>query len=227
VKRRIAMALMVVVTGWSLWASAQPKPMVDETARDEREEPPPINWFEFGGRTPPFVATVVNFAILAAGFYVFGRKPIATALQTRRDSIAKEIEEAQKMRREAEARAKIYQAKLERLEEEVRNARRALVDAGEAERDRIVAEAKAKAARMHKDAQFLIEQELKQIRDDLWQDALDMAITAAEGVLQSRVTQADQERLAEEYLADLGVKSKGERPLEPARPAEPGPGNPP
>jgi F-type H+-transporting ATPase subunit b len=216
---------MVLATSWSVWAWAQSRPGVEGTAPDESEEPPPINWFEFGSRTPPFIAMIVNFGVLAAGFYVFGRKPIAAALQTRRDSIAKEIEEAQRMRREAEARAKIYQAKLETLEQELRAAREALVQAGEAERQRIVAEAEAKAARMHKDAQFVVEQELKQIRQDLWRDALEAAIAAAEGVLQARVTQADQERLAEEYLVEIGGKPRGERSPEPVRPAEPGVGN--
>jgi F-type H+-transporting ATPase subunit b len=207
---------MVLVSGWSLWARAEP---------EQREGPAPINWFEFGRETPPFIAMVVNFGILAAGYYLLGRKPIAAALQSRRDSIAKEIEEAQKMRKEAEARAKIYQAKLDTLEEEVRTAREALIRAGEAERDRIVAEAEAKAERMRKDAEFLVLQELKQIRIDLWRDTLDAAVTAAEELLRQRVTQADQERLAEDYLADLGAKpSAGPAPQTFHR-AEPGAGN--
>jgi F-type H+-transporting ATPase subunit b len=226
---------MVVVTGWSLWAWAQPKPakphMVENAtaaapaARHEEaanEQPPPINWFEFGTETPPFIAMVVNFAILAAGFYLFGRKPVASALQSRRDTIAKEIEEAEKMRREAEARAKTYQAKLESLEAEVKTAREALVRAGEAERDRIVSEAEAKAERAHKDALFLVDQELKQVRQDLWRDTLDAAIAAAEEILRRGVTEADQERMAEDYLADLGGKPRGDRSADQGRPMEPG-----
>jgi F-type H+-transporting ATPase subunit b len=214
--RRLAFVLMVLVSAWSLWARAEPA---------QSEGPAPINWFEFGRETPPFVAMVVNFGILAAGYYLLGRKPIAAALQSRRDAIAKEIEEAQKMRQEAEARAMIYQAKLERLEEEVRTAREALIRAGEAERDRIVAEAEAKAERMRKDAEFLVAQELKQIRLDLWRDTLDAAVTAAEELLKQRVTQTDQERIAEDYLTDLGAKpSPGRAPPQAAR-VEPGAGN--
>jgi F-type H+-transporting ATPase subunit b len=209
----LAFALMLVVSAWSLWARAEPA---------SHEEPAPINWFEFGRQTPPFIAMVVNFGILAAGYYLLGRKPIAAALQNRRNSIAKEIEEAQKMRQEAEARAKIYQGKLERLEEEVRTAREALIRAGEAERDRIVAEAEAKAERMKKDAEFLVAQELKQIRLDLWRDTLDAAVVAAEELLKQRVTQADQERLAEDYLTDLGAKPSTGRAPSAVRPAEPG-----
>jgi F0F1-type ATP synthase membrane subunit b/b' len=241
VARRVAFAVMVLISGWSLWtaapAAAWSKPgdhtsaarVAAESRPDpgqgHEEEPAPINWFEFGSETPPFIATIVNFGILVAGYYLLGKRPIAAALKNRRDSISKEIEEAQKMKREAEARAELYQAKLEKLEEEVHTAREALVRAGEAERDRIVADAEAKAERMRREAQFLVEQELKQIRQDLLRDTLEAAIASAEQLLKTRVTPADQERLAEDYLADLGGKPRSERALERVLPAEPGAGN--
>jgi F-type H+-transporting ATPase subunit b len=223
VKRRILLTLMLLVTAWGTWAFAQghghghgpvaelPPPgghVVETPGKEGKEEeaPAPINWTQFGTETPPFIAALVNFGILVAGYYLLGRKPIAAGLQSRRDRIAKEIEEAQKMRREAEARAKLYQGKLEKLEDEVRLAREGLVKAGEAERDRIVLDAEAKGERMRKDAQFLVEQELKQIRIDLQRETVETAIAAAEELLKKRVTMADQERLAEDYLSDLGGK---------------------
>lgn len=245
-KGRIVLAVMVLVSAWSVWAFAQHRPQrpapppgmgrgglhgprpggpsgirpppppspagrteaAENGGEAEHEGPAAINWTDFGSETPPYAAMLVNFGILVAGYYLLGRKPIAAALQSRRDTISKDIEEAQKMRREAEARAEMYQAKLSHLEEEVRNAREALVRAGEAERDRIVSDAEAKAERMRKDAEFLVEQELKQIRQDLWKDTVEVAVTAAEDLLKKRVTAADQERIAEDYLADLG----GRRP---------------
>jgi F-type H+-transporting ATPase subunit b len=199
---------MVLVTAWSLWAWAQPARAPVTEGPAEVEDPAPINWTEFDKQTPPFIATLINFGILAAGYYLLGKKPIAAGLQTRRDAIAKEIEEAQRMKREAERRAKTYQAKLERLEDEVRLAREALVRAGEGERERIVAEAEAKAQRMRKEAEFLVEQELKQMRQDLWREAVEAAVSSAEEMLKKRVTAADQERLAEAFLSDLGERSK-------------------
>ncbi len=232
--RRAALASMALVTAWSFWAWAQPAgsamsphPMLmapdhhmhaapggheaagtheggDAPAEPESESPGPINWTEFGQKTPPFIASLINFAILAAGYYLLGKKPIAQALRNRRDAISKEIDEAQAMKREAEARAKMYQAKLETLEAEIRSTRESLVRVGEAERERIVKEADAKAERMRKDAVFMVEQEMKQIRLDLWREAVDAAVGAAETLLKNRVTASDQERLAEDYLADLG-----------------------
>jgi F0F1-type ATP synthase membrane subunit b/b' len=182
----------------------------EKRAEDEKEEnapPADINWVDFGRDTPPYVAMLINFGILIAGYYYLGKKPIAAALKTRRNNIAREIEEATKMRKEAEKRAKTYQAKLERLEAEMETTRETLVRAGEAERERLVQDAEAKAERMRKDAEFLVEQELKQLRVDLQRDTVEAAIAAAEELLKKRVTSADQERLAEGYLADLGRSS--------------------
>lgn len=224
---RAALAAMLLVTAWSFWAWAQPRPRPElerptlaqvrtvraeerheQAEAAENEQPKPINWFDFGGEYPPYIAMFINFAIMATAYYLFGRKPIAAGLQARRDSIAKEIEEAQRMKQEAEQRAKVYQAKLEKLDEELENAREALVRAGEAERDRIVREAEAKSERMRRDAEFLVEQEMKQLRADLWRDTVEVAVGAAEELLKKRVTAADQERLAEDYLADLGGGKK-------------------
>ena len=64
-------------------------------------------------------------------------------------------------------------------------------------------EAEEKAARMEKDAQFLLEQEARQMQLDLRREAVDAALVAAEEILRSKITTADQERMAEEFLATL------------------------
>lgn len=180
-----------------------------EHAQHGHWPPPPINWTDFSNKSqPPFVAMAINFALLVGIYYAFGKKPIAAGLQARRDNVAKEIEEANRIKKEAEDRAKMYQAKLARLEDELQTARQALIEAGQGERERIVREAEEKAARMRRDADMRIEQEMKQMRQDIWREAVEQAVTAAEDLLKKRVTQADQERLAEQYLTELAQEQK-------------------
>lgn len=180
-----------------------------EEAEHPHWPPPPMNMSDFSDKTrPPFVAMILNFALLVGIYYAFGRKPIAAGLQARRDNVAKEIEEANRIKKEAEDRAKMYQAKLARLEDELVTARQALVEAGQGERERIVREAEEKAARMRRDADMRIEQEMKQMRQDIWREAVEQAVGAAEELLKKRVTQADQERLAEQYLTELVEEQK-------------------
>ncbi len=171
----------------------------------DHNQPAPINWVDFGNHEqPPFVALVINVAVLFGLYYYFGKKPVAEALKNRRREIAKEIEDAQRLKKEAEERAKTYQAKLETLEQELGTARDALIQAGIAERDRMVCEAREKAERLKRDAQFLVEQETKQLQINLLRETIDLSVAAAEDLLKKRLTPADHERLVEDYLADLG-----------------------
>jgi F-type H+-transporting ATPase subunit b len=196
-------------TGTAVVANAEnPEPKKEASEAEENAAPAPINWIDFSNKKqPPYAATLLNFAILIGIYVAFGKKPIAEALKMRRANVAKQIEEAQRMKAEAEERAKIYQAKLEHLEEELAATRAALVEAGKGDRDRIVREAEEKADRLERDATFLIEQEMKQLRQDLMRSTVEIAVQAAEELLKKRVTPADQERLADEYLAELTHKA--------------------
>jgi F-type H+-transporting ATPase subunit b len=175
---------------------------------EEHEGPPgPMNWFDFSNKEqPPYLAAVINFAILAFIYVYFGKKPIMNALRGRREGVSKQIEEAQKIKHEAEARSKQYAAKLEALGMELETTKAALATAGVGEKARIVREAEERAARMQKDAQLLIEQERAQMHADLQREAVAAALEAAETVLRTKLTQADQERVAEEFLATLNAK---------------------
>ena len=188
-------------------------------AKEEAEGKPipPINFWDFSNKEqPPYGVMLLNFAILMGMYYALGKKPIAEGLKKRRANVAREIEEAQRMRAEAEARALKYQEKLKDLEGELRETRETLKAAGIGERDRIVREAEEKAARMDRDAKFLIEQEVKQMRAELTRDAVEMAVATAEELLRKRITSADQERLAEDYLAQLtGKRPSGGQSIRP------------
>jgi F0F1-type ATP synthase membrane subunit b/b' len=165
----------------------------------------PINWTDFGNKEQaPYVSQLINFGVLLAIFYIFGKKPISEGLTARRASVAKQIEEAQKMKKEADARAKTYQAKLDSLDADLATTKAALVEAGKGERDRIIKEAEEKAGRMARDAKEQIEQEAKQMQQDLVRETVEIAMAAAEEILKHKITQADHERLADEYLSSLG-----------------------
>ena len=131
------------------------------------------------------------------------RKQGNPTLAARREEVEKELAEAQRLRAEAEARRQQTASRLERLDEEMAQIRSDMIKAGEAERDRIVAQAEEKAARMRKDASFLIEQQMKQLRRELTQEAASAAVAAAQELLVAQTTETDQEKLAEGYLSRL------------------------
>jgi F0F1-type ATP synthase membrane subunit b/b' len=188
-----------------------------------------INWFDITNtKQPPYIAMLFNFALLIWIYIRFGKKPIQEGLESRREEIAKEIEEAQRMKKEAKARAKKYQALLAGLAEELEATKLGLIEAGRADKDRIVREAEEKAVRMRKDAVFMLDQEIRQMKVDLVKETVDVAVAAAEELLKKRITQADQERLADEFLMQLAARGKKSVMPPPQVPPTPsGPSTPP
>jgi len=155
----------------------------------------------FGSRE--FQGTLINFIVLVGLIAWVIRKKGNPALAARRAEVEKELAEAQHLRAEAEKRHMETAMRLEKLDQEMVEIRGEMIKAGEAERDRIVEQAEEKAARIRKDTAFLIEQQIKQLRKDLTQQAANAAVIAAQELLQERTTDADQDQLAEAYLNRL------------------------
>lgn len=145
----------------------------------------------------------MNFLVLVALIAWVIRKKGNPALAARRAEVEKELAEAKRLRTEAEKRHMETAMRLEKLDQEMVEIRGEMIKAGEAERDRIVAQAEEKAARIRKDANFLIDQQIKQLRKDLTQQAANAAVVAAQELLQERTTETDQDQLAEAYLTRL------------------------
>ena len=159
---------------------------------------------EHGGwDTTGIVASFVNFAILIALFVYLFKDTVKKGLKERRDQVERELQEAARLKAEAEVKHKEYSERLAKLDEELANIKAEMLAAGKAERDRIIADAEHKAARMRREAEFLVEQHVKQLRQDLSREATESAIAAAEQLLLRATTTYDQQRLAQEYLAAL------------------------
>lgn len=157
-----------------------------------------------------FIASVVNFLIWLAIVVFLARKPLAEFLRGRRIAVEEGLTEAKQLQEAAETKYDEYTARLEHLDEELESLRAEMVNAAETERDRIIEEAEQRAARMRKDSQFVIEQQMKQLRTDLTREAIEAAVTAAGKVLDEQVQASDQTRLADDYLESLDAAMKDE-----------------
>lgn len=178
---------------------------------------PGVNWFTWeAGLPPPMLASLLNFGIWLGLIVFLGRKPIASFLANRRRGIEDGLGEARRLEEAAQKKYDEYSERIENLDNEVEKLRADFKRAGLEERDRIVAEASARAEKMHAEATFLVEQQLKTLRQELTREAIEAAIAAAEKILRERSTAADQQRLADEYLSRLrssvekgGLRARG------------------
>lgn len=158
---------------------------------DEKNEP------------PPFLASILNFGVLLYVIGRFGKKPVAEALKKRREAIMGEIENATRLRVEAEERLADLEDKFDRIEQTLAELKTEYAAQAEAEKKFILAEAMERRERMKRDAEFRIEQERKGAKVELLQEAVLDAVQAAEQLIAERATAQDHERLLDEYLASV------------------------
>jgi len=183
-----------------------------------------INWADFsyaseppvvvpGGEVklgPPIAANVINFILLLVIIYLLARKPITAFLQGRSDTVRDQLKEARRMLDEASSQLGEYSTKLERMDDEMSRLRDEFIAAGESEKERLITEARTKAERMRQDADIRLRQELAQLREELRVEMIEQAITASTALLRAQVKEADQRKLAEDYVERLEREGLGQ-----------------
>jgi F0F1-type ATP synthase membrane subunit b/b' len=175
---------------------------------------------EHGWDTTAITASLVNFVLLIVLFTYLFKDKLSAFLIERRATVERELQEAARLKAEAEVKRKEYTERLAKLDQELATIKEEMIAAGKKERDRIIADAEHKASLMRKDAEFIIEQQAKQLRADLARDAADAAVQGAEQLLLRATTTYDQQRLAQEYLAALTANLQEKAPKK-AAPKQP------
>lgn len=156
-----------------------------------------------GGDSMTAVWHALNLLILIALLVYFGRKPIAGYLASRRAQIEEGIESAGRELAEAERRLAECERRAASLDAELEEIRRVVRQQAEAERDRLLAEANASAARIRRDAAAAAEQEVRRAREQLRAETVDLAVQIASDLLRAHVNDADRARLVDEFVTRI------------------------
>jgi F-type H+-transporting ATPase subunit b len=173
----------------------------------EREGVEPSILFRPKGMPAPFGAWLLNAALLYGVIIRYARKPLANALKNRKTGILRGMNEAKRMRKDAESRLADYESKLEHIEDEIERVTKEMREAAAAERESVLKDARERRERMERDARLLVEQELAAARDGMKRELVSQALASATESLKTRLTEDDNRRLADEYLA--GLKQAG------------------
>lgn len=160
------------------------------------------------GRTG-YAILLINFValLLVLNKLLFRNLKLANAEKS--DSIRLELERATKARAEAEALVLEYETKLAALESEIADIRAAAQTAAEAERARILAEAEQQAVAIKAAAERAAEREAARFRVELEREIVEQAMTRAESAIRSSFGAADQRRLVDAWVQEVGSTSIG------------------
>jgi len=143
----------------------------------------------------------VNLLILLGVLVHYAREPIRRFFADRRDTVTREIDSAASVLSDAEARLAEWQARADRLEAEVEEIKETARRRAAAESDHIRADAEAAAERIRDDARAAIDQEVARARSALRAEAGELATRLAADLLRANVTEADQRKLVDEFVA--------------------------
>lgn len=147
---------------------------------------------------------VVNFVILAGiAYWALKKANLKGSLADRQAQIEKNLREAREARDVAEAKLKEYSEKLSKANQEVDELRAAMLHEAEAEKQRIIAEAKVAAEKIAKQAVQSADQEVLKARAELRAEAARLAIELAAGKLAGAVQKADHDRFVQDYLGKV------------------------
>ncbi len=142
----------------------------------------------------------VNLFILIAALVYFTRKPLQAFFEKRRSDIKAELQSAAEQLVTAETTYAKWQRRMIDLEGELDEIRETSRQRAEVERERIIEDARATADRIRRDTAAAVELELRRAREILREEATQLAIDLAGERLSREVTEADRDRLVDEFI---------------------------
>ena len=149
------------------------------------------------------VWTIVTFLLLLGILWKFAWNPILGALDAREQAIQKTIDDAERLQAEAEAVLEEHQKRLAEARTEGNRILDEARQAGEHMKQDILEKARAESEKVLERAHRQMELETEQAIQTIRAQAADLALKAAEKVLERSITDADHRRLADQAVAEL------------------------
>ena len=148
---------------------------------------------------------IMNFAVLLFLLVKFGAKPIGSGLAARREEIKNEIEDLEARKKVAEQSFAEFETKLSAVEKEIDTVVEKAVAQAEVEKAKIIEKAEQAAEDIQRQAEMAIQKEVMEARRSLKDEVADQAAVMAEELIVKNLTDEDQVKIVEDYLAKVGA----------------------
>ncbi len=147
----------------------------------------------------------LNFAALLFILIKFGAKPIASTLRNRRSAITDQFADVEARRAEADRAYREFEKKLSTIDQDINEIIENAKAQGQAEKERIIEEAKQAAADIKRQAEMAVQHELALAKLNLREEVANQAVLMAEELIKKNLHQDDQVKLIENYLEKVGT----------------------
>ncbi|MDI6776181.1 MAG: F0F1 ATP synthase subunit B [Syntrophales bacterium] len=159
---------------------------------------------EYGGSSLwPFVFQVINFLLLLFVLYKLALPRAKGFFAERSQKIHLSLKEAEEAKSLAEKKLREYEEKLIALDREVEDIRNLAEKEGQAEKERIIAEAEKEAESLKKQAKGIAEQEIRRAKEELRREVARLSLEKAEKIIKDTIKESDQECLIVDYTKEI------------------------
>ncbi len=196
--------LLLVFVGFAAWAQEHPAAAAGEHGAGAREEAaeheqmPNEIWWKW-----------INFAMLAGGLGWLIVKYGGPFYRSRASGIREGIEEAHRVKLEAEAKAAEIESRIANLASAIDDLRKRSSDEIAAEGLRMKADAEQHLAKIQARAEAEITSAAKTASQELKEHAADLAVKLAEVQLKTRLGASEQSGLVRHFVEEVGGNGKG------------------
>ncbi|WP_136807993.1 ATP synthase F0 subunit B [Desulfosediminicola flagellatus] len=221
VKQATRLTILVMVTLWftlssaTVWASStqathgEDQAATHVVAADSHGEAAAAHG-EVGGslssaKLMDLFWRVLNFAVLVIGLVYFCAKPIGSGLAGRQKQIKDEIEDLEARKAAAEKSYQEFEAKLATVEKDIDKVVDKAIAQAQVEKAKIIEKAEQAAEDIKRQAERTIHKEIMEAKRYLKNDVADQAAVMAEELIVKNLTDADQVKIVEDYLAKVGA----------------------
>jgi F-type H+-transporting ATPase subunit b len=200
--RVLSLACAVLVVAPALASASEGEKIGEAVAAEQGPE---------GGEPAPkldvkrLALQLVNFAVLAGILGWFGGKAINKALLARHQQLKADLVAAAEARSGAELRAAEQGKRLASLEAEIAAMRAGIKQEAEDEKQRLIAAAEERAARIGDETKFLLDQQVKEAEATLKREVAEAAVRIAEQIVTKSFNAGDQQRLVDTFVSDVAA----------------------
>lgn len=153
-----------------------------------------------GGRIEDLAWRIANFFILIIILHIAGSQKVVDFFSNRKTAIRESLEDATKLKEEAEKRYVEITDKLARAKKEISDIHTSFREEGEKGRDILIDKAKIEAEKISRQAETTTDQEIRKAKMALRSEAVDLAAEMAEKILKKNMTKKDLKRITGEYI---------------------------
>jgi F-type H+-transporting ATPase subunit b len=149
------------------------------------------------------VTQIIGFLLALWILKAFAWKPLLKMLDDRRRKIAGDIEDAEKIKSDANGVLEDYQSKLRDIDNEARAKIQESVSEGSRIASEIREQAREESRQILAKSREELSRDIAKARVQLRDDMVDMALKAAEKVISAKLDDSEQRRILDDFLKEV------------------------